>query len=376
MELKNRVEVEDFVRGCAFFGTGGGGLPTNGIDSLMTEITKGNHVGWIDSSDIPDNAMTVCPFLMGSIAPKTDEIVREMESFGLTNPVNKEKERLAKAIGALSEYTGKKVDAVVPIELGGANTPGALAAGILNGVPCIDGDYTGRAIPEIQQTTPYRNSKKLWLVSSVDEFVNVCYIEEAVNYLMVERIGKLIASGAYGLAGQAGFLLSGKEMKQVLIPGTLTQCYETGRLIRESREAGKDPIKAVADKLGAWFIGRGKVTKKETEDKLGYYWGTHTITGSGDSAEKTFRIWFKNENHVLWENDKPIVTSPDIIVVVDARTGEPYANPVLAEEDEVCILALKRRPQFDNKRAIDILGPRFFKFDFDYVPIEESLAGR
>ncbi|MCI2058683.1 MAG: DUF917 domain-containing protein [Oscillibacter sp.] len=375
-ELKTRVEVEDFVRGCTFFGTGGGGLPANGIDSLMTEIAKGNHVGWVDSSEIPDDAMTVCPFLMGSIAPKTPEVLGEMESFGLTKPVNKEKERLAKAVAALSKFTGQKINAVVPIELGGANTPGPLAAGILNGIPCVDGDYTGRAIPEIQQTTPYLNEKALWPVASVDEFGDVCYIEEAVNYLMVERVGKLIASGAYGLAGQAGFLLTGKEMKDVIIPGTLTQCYEVGKMIRETREAGGDPIAAVLEKLGAWKIGTGTVTRKETEDKLGYYWGTHTITGAGESAGKTYKIWFKNENHVLWENDKPLVTSPDIIVVVNAKTGEPYANPVLAEGEEVCVLALKRRPQFDNQRAVDILGPRFFKFDFDYVPVEERMAGR
>lgn len=371
--LTNRVEVEDFVRGCTFYGTGGGGLPSNGIDSLMSEIEKGNKVGWIDVNQIDDDAITVCPFLMGSIAPHTDEVKKEMEGFGLTDSVNKEKERLGKAVAELSKYTGKKIGAVVPIELGGANTPGPLAAGILNGIPCVDGDYTGRAIPEILQTTPYINGKVLWPVTSVDEFDNICIIDKAINYRMVERIGKLIASGAYGLAGQAGFLMTGKEMKEIIIPGTLTECYELGKMIRESRENGLNPIDEIIKKLDGYLLAKGTVTGKDTEDKLGYYWGTHTITGKEEFKDNIYKIWFKNENHIMWENDKPIITSPDIIVVVDSKNGEPYANPVLKVGDEVCVIGLKAREIFKSEKGIGVLGPRYFGYDIDYMPIEERL---
>ncbi|WP_312667989.1 DUF917 domain-containing protein [Tissierella praeacuta] len=371
--LTNRVEVEDFVRGCTFYGTGGGGLPSNGIDSLMSEIEKGNEVGWIDVNEIDDDTITVCPFLMGSIAPHTDEVKKEMEGFGLTDSINKEKERLGKAVAELSKYTGKKIGAVVPIELGGANTPGPLAAGILNGIPCVDGDYTGRAIPEILQTTPYINGKVLWPVASVDEFDNICIIDKAINYRMVERIGKLIASGAYGLAGQAGFLMTGKEMKETIIPGTLTECYELGKMIRESREKGLNPIEEIIKKLDGYLLAKGTVTGKDTEDKLGYYWGTHTITGKEGFKDNIYKIWFKNENHIMWENDKPIITSPDIIVVVDAKTGEPYANPVLKVGDEVCVIGLKAREIFKSEKGIGVLGPRYFGYDIDYKPIEERL---
>ena len=82
-KLTTKQEVEDFVRGCTFYGTGGGGLPSNGVDSLMSEIEKGNEVGWVDISEISDDAITACPFLMGSIAPHTPEVEKEMEKFGL-----------------------------------------------------------------------------------------------------------------------------------------------------------------------------------------------------------------------------------------------------------------------------------------------------
>ncbi|MGI9953081.1 DUF917 domain-containing protein [Moorellaceae bacterium AZ2] len=371
--LKTRQDVEDFVRGCTFYGTGGGGLPENGIESLLSELEAGKEVGWIDVNDVPDDALTVCPFLMGSIAPHTPEVVEEMKLFGLTNSVNKEKDRLAKAIMELAAYTGKKIEVVVPIELGGANTPGPIAAGLVNGIPTVDGDYTGRAIPEIPQTTPYLFGKKLWPIASVDEWGNVTIIKDAINYAMAERIGKLISAAAYGLAGDAGFLMTGKEMKEVIIPGTLTECYNVGKLIREAREGGSDPVKEVTKALGGWVLIKGTVTQKEWEDRVGYYWGTHTITGEGEFAGDVVKVWFKNENHICWKNNNVLVTSPDIITVVEASTGEPIPNPKLKEGDRVAVIGLKARPVFRSEKGIGILGPRAFGFDFDYVPIEERL---
>lgn len=373
MKLENRQQVEDFVRGCAFMGTGGGGLPVNGIESLMGEIEKGTEVGWVDVSEVPDDVMTACPFLMGSIAPHTPEVEAEMKDFGFVNSLYSQKDQLAKAIQHLGKFCGKKIGAVVPIELGGANTPGGLAAGIVSGAICVDGDYTGRAIPEIQQTTPYLHDKVLWPVASVDEYGDICYIEKSVNYRVVERIGKKIAESAYGLVGQAGFLMSGKEMKECVNAGTLTRCYNIGRMIREAREAGQDPVDTLVRELDGWILARGAVTGKETEDK-GYYYGTHTIEGSGPDSGSVFKIWFKNENHIMWKNDQPYVTSPDIITVVDAKTGEPIPNPLLAVGDEVCVIGLRADPAFRNEKGVSILGPRYFKFDWDYVPIEARMA--
>jgi len=368
--LKNRQEIEDFVRGCTFYGTGGGGLPENGIDSLVSELEKGKEIGWIDINDISDDDLTVCPFLMGSIAPHTEEAIKEMASLGLDTVKNKQKDCLAIAIKELSNYTGKKVDALIPIELGGANTPGCIAAGLITGIPTIDGDYTGRAIPEISQTTPYLYDKPLLPITTVDAWGNICIIKHSTSYPVAERIGKLLSAASYGLTGDAGFFLTGKEVKEVIIPGTLTECYNIGKLIRETRETGKDPITEITKSLGGWVISRGKVVKKEWEDRVGYYWGTHTISGEGEFKGDTTKIWFKNENHICWKNDEVLVTSPDIITVVDVVTGEPLANPKISEDDNVAVIGLKARPVFRSEKGIGILGPKAFGFDYDYVPIE------
>lgn len=245
--LKTEADIRDFVRGCTLLGTGGGGLEENGVESLLSEFRAGKEIGWIDVADVPDDAITACPFLMGTIAPKTPEVLAEMDSYDMNEKTSiyPEKERTAKSIVELEEYTGKKVAVVVPLELGGASSPACIGAGLSLGIPAVDGDYTGRAIPEIPQTTPYLHGKEMWPLTAVDEFGDVSIIKHALNFRVVEHIGKKLSEPCYGLTGDTGFMMSGAEMKEVVLQGTLSKCLKVGRMIREANETGADPIKAI-----------------------------------------------------------------------------------------------------------------------------------
>ena len=371
-KLTNIQEATDFVRGCTFYATGGGGLTENGIESLMSEINEKGFVQITDISEIPDDAVAVCPFLMGSIAPHDEATLKEMAGFGFIDGVNKEKARLAKAIQELEAYTGVKTTVVVPIELAGANTSGPISAGSSLGMMAVDGDYCGRAIPEILQITPYLYDRKWLPVASVDEWDNVCIIKKATNLRVVERIGKLISAGAYGLAGQAGFIMSGKELKETVIAGTLSKSYELGKFIREAQEAHLDHIpQKIAEKVGGWVLAEGKRTDFEDEDRIGYYWGTTTI--QSDAGDE-YKIWFKNENHVCWKNGEPFVSSPDLICVVDRHTGEPIPNPKMRQAQEVAIIVLPCDERLRQDKIKKVLDPQYFGFeDISYVPVEERM---
>ena len=371
-KLTNIQEATDFVRGCTFYATGGGGLPENWIESLMSEINEKGFVQITDISEIPDDAVAVCPFLMGSIAPHDEATLKEMAGFGFIDGVNKEKARLAKAIQELEAYIGVKTTVVVPIELAGANTSGPISAGSSLGMMAVDGDYCGRAIPEILQITPYLYDRKWLPVASVDEWDNVCIIKKATNLRVVERIGKLISAGAYGLAGQAGFIMSGKELKETVIAGTLSKSYELGKFIREAQEAHLDHIpQKIAEKVGGWVLAEGKRTDFEDEDRIGYYWGTTTI--QSDAGDE-YKIWFKNENHVCWKNGEPFVSSPDLICVVDRHTGEPIPNPKMRQAQDVAIIVLPCDERLRQDKIKKVLDPQYFGFeDISYVPVEERM---
>jgi hypothetical protein len=235
----------------------------------------------------------------------------------------------------------------------------------------VDGDYAGRAIPEIVQLTPSLAGKKLAPMSSVDEWGNVAFIDKVRNHACAEALGKAISTVAFGLVGQTAFVMSGKEVKDLLIRGTVSECLAVGKALREASASGVDPATTVARLLNGWVLFRGNVTGKEWEDKQGYFWGTHTIGGTGSFAGHEFKIWFKNENHISWLDGKPYVTSPDVIEVIYTQTGEPTTNPTLAVGEEVAVVGVGKRSAFSTDQGIAVVGPAHYGFDIKHRPIKQ-----
>ena len=87
-----------------------------------------------------------------------------------------------------------------------------------------------------------------------------------------------------------------------------------------------------------------------------------------DNQKNNFKIWFKNEYLVTWLNEEPYVTSPDIICLVDSKTGDgltPWSDD-FSKNRAVAVIGAKNAPIWYTKKGLEIFGPRHFGFDFDY----------
>jgi DUF917 family protein len=353
-------------------GIGGGGKPEVGLKVLADGLDEGLTIEWIDVDDIADDTWTASAYGMGSTAPITPETEAEIERAGLKRGLaGREMET---ALQELADYAGVTLGAVVPVELGGSNTPVPLVVAARLGLPVVDGDYAGRAVPEEMQGTPYLYEKDSFPLASVDEWGNVCILKQASDPHMLERIGKMLSVAAYGSCYLASTLLTGAEVKEILIRGTLTYCLDLGAAVREARDRGDDPVEAIVDFTGGWLMFTGEVERKEWEDRDGYMYGTTWSKGTGPFAGHTFRCWFKNENHISWIDDEPLVTSPDLIAIVDPETGEGRINTYIAAGDRVAVIGIKGPEVFRSERGLTGAGPRYFGFDVEYMPIEERLA--
>jgi len=367
-ELKTIEDATNFVRGTAFYGAGGGGTPENGLKKIINDLEDGKKILFKDPDEIDDDSWTATVFYMGSAAPDTRWLKKDRERIGLTEEVIERP--LLTAIEELERYTTKRIDTVVPLEVGGGNTAGSLDVAVRLGKNIVDGDYSSRAIPEITQTSPHLHHKKLAPLSCVDLYGNFAFIKETKNNFAAERLGKLFSQVAHRSAGEAGILLKGNEMKKVILPGTLSRAFEVGKEIGNANKIGSDPVKAALKSSDGFLLFEGQVEKKEWEDKDGYLWGNHFIKGIGEFRGHTFKIWFKNENHVSWLDDEPYVTSPDIIEIIRSETGEPITNASLIKGTRVAVIGVKANPIFRSKDGINVLGPKHFGFNFNYKPIE------
>jgi len=283
-KLETWQDCEDFVRGCLFMGTGGGGSPEWGLRMLKSALEDGLTLEWTDVDDIPDDVWTASPYGMGSIAPPSQETLNEIARLGLVSQFGDSS--MAEAVKEWESYLGQPVGCLVVAELGAGNTPAPLVIGAHLGIPVADGDYAGRAVPQEMQTTLYLAGKKFYPFASVDKWGNVTIVKHAVSPHMVERIGKMLAVAAYGSTAMASTPLPAHEMKEVRIRGTLTKCLALGRSMRQAREVGQDPIEAALEVTGGWRLFEGIVSGKEWVDQGGYMVGTNHITGGGDTKSR------------------------------------------------------------------------------------------
>lgn len=136
------------------------------------------------------------------------------------------------------------------------------------------------------------------------------------------------------------------------------------------------PSRPPPRQLAGWTIFLGVVRQKPWENRDGYMLGEIRLEGREAFAGRRLRIWFKNENHVAWLDDRPHVTSPDLIMVLDRRTGEPFTNTDLPEGHEVGVLAAPAHSLLRSSAALAVLGPAAFGFPVPYVPVEERLPHR
>jgi uncharacterized protein len=141
------------VRGGVVFGTGGGGGAEWGLNTLGEALAEGLKVEWVDPNDIPDDCWTATAFDVGSIAPRTAQTEEEIKRMGLMDRLGRR--AMVKAIDELQKFTSEKIDYIVPVELGGGNMPAPIVAARQLGIGAVDGDYSGRAVPEVEQCTTH-----------------------------------------------------------------------------------------------------------------------------------------------------------------------------------------------------------------------------
>jgi len=371
--LTSMRDCEDLISGGLFMGTGGGGWAEEGMEVFTAALEEGLEIEWVDEDDISDDAWTITPYGMGTIAPTSPETKEEIDRLGLVDRLRQRSMEVA--VREMEEYMQVRIGVIVPIELGASSTSIPLVTGARLGIPVVDGDYSGRAVPEEMQGTPYLYDKKGWPFTSVDRWGNVCIVKQACNLHMMERTGKMLSVAAYGECDMAAYLLPGHEMKQILVRDTLTKCLELGRTIRQARERAEDPVAASLKFTGGWLLFEGEVVKKEWEDRAGYMFGTTYIEGKAEFKGHALKVWFKNENHVSWLDDEPFVTSPDLVVIVDRTSGEGITNTLLQAGQEVAVIGVKGLEAFRSEKGLAGAGPRYFGFDIDYVPVEERMEG-
>ena len=375
--LDDQSDIADFVNGLTFMGTGGGGgSPGPAIELMRVDREANGPFQIVDVDELPPDAWTVAVAGLGGRPPEQGPSAEELRQLGLIEPRYARFELLAAAVQELEKYAGVRVQAIVPGELGSGNTPAPMIVGRRLGIPTVDGDYAGRAIPEIGQTVPDVLGRKAWPFSFVDRWGNVVIVKEAASPAMIDRIGRMLCMAGYGGVSFAGFLAPAGEVRNMFVRDTLSRSLQIGRVGRLARNSGRNVAEAMSAAAGGWVLFTGTVDRSERDDREAYMfsYGTHVIEGTGDHAGHTLRVWYKNEHHLSWIDDQPYVSSPDCLAIVDLDQSEPLPNGAVQPGQHVALIGWPANAAHRTARGIAVLGPRHFGFDIDFVPIETRVG--
>ena len=68
-----------------------------------------------------------------------------------------------------------------------------------------------------------------------------------------------------------------------------------------------------------------------------------------------------------------MVTTPDLITLLDIDTGEPITTELLRFGLRVVALGIPSDEKWRTTEGLSLVGPRFFGYDVDFIPVEDCL---
>jgi len=350
-------DLEDIAIGGAVLGTGGGGDPYIGKLMAQQAIRKHGPVRLISADDLSDDALVVPACMMGAPTVMTEKLPQGDE--------------LLNAFRSLEKVMGRRIDAVLCGEAGGVNSCVPFVVAAATGLPMVDADGMGRAYPELQMVTWTLHGVSATPMVLCDDKGNSLVLDTVSN-AWTERLARAATIEMGGSALLTFYPMSGKVAREGSVKGTLSLCARIGRTLRATRAAHGDPIAALKDILGAQELFHGRVVDIERRTEGGFARGKAMFSGVEEWKSRTLRLDFQNE-FLMGERDGEFIAStPDLIAVVEADSGTPVTTDALKYGQRLIALAWPCDPAWRSPGGIELVGPRYFKYDHDHVPLQTN----
>ncbi|WP_424804991.1 DUF917 domain-containing protein [Rhodococcus sp. 27YEA15] len=343
--MVHEVELDAIAAGAVVLGCGGGGDPRLLVD-MLRHLIASSGVEVLAPPELPDDALVMPVGLVGSALALEEQL-----------PSGRE---FADTAEAMSRWTGRSPTAVMTFEGGGLNALSGIAAALALGVPVVDADLLGRAMPRLDhfslaaaglELCPVTLAQPGGLITVVDR-VDVPGVEVAIRSL----IGRTSGWGALALAP-----VDAGTVRSATVPGTLSRAHRLGEQLAMSR--GRRGTAALID---ARVLGSGRVraVRKTSAD-------TRRGNVIVEDSAAVLRVEFESEYLCVSSDGEMTATCPDIVVLVDVRTGDFVACESVHPGQDVAVLVLPGPAWWSQDQVrLDVVGPRAFGIDHDAVLTE------
>jgi len=354
-------DMDFLAKGAAVLGTGGGGDPYLGKLMAKQAIVEKGELPLLDVDEVPDDEIVISSAMMGAPSVMLEKLPNGGEPMA--------------ALKAIESMLGKKAFAIVPLEAGGINSCIPVYTAARLGIPLVDCDGMGRAFPEIPQVSFSLGGVTASPMVLCDEKGNKVVLE-AIDNSWVETISRAITV-AWGLCSMIGlYVMNGRILKETAIRGTTSLSIEIGRRIAQSARENLSPVDSILEVTKGVRLFEGKVNDVQRNRTTGFIRGNAVFEGIESYKGSSFRIEFQNENLIAYTNGRVCAMVPDLITVLDRESGNAITTELLRYGQRVVVIGMPCAPIWRTPKGLEQAGPRFFKYDVDYVPIEELARGK
>ena len=224
--LLDKQALFDIVDGSALLATGGGGPKSMGHNIIDT-MDFNQPVEMVPLNQVSDDKWVVVSVFMGS-----PEAAKRLDKVCYNSPIL--------AVQQLQQHSGISADYIMPLEIGAVNSIAPIKTASSLGIPVIDADGAGRAVPVLSCITFGTDDelldKGLVLVNETDDVskqqsahINVKQIDAAEE--LASGIVTTVSFGALG--GLAMWMVQSKKLKPLAIEGGLSRSRAIGQMLRQ-----------------------------------------------------------------------------------------------------------------------------------------------
>jgi DUF917 family protein len=313
MRKLNQDQLHTLSLGATILGSGGGGDTKILYDLIDYFMTLYGDVELLSLNDLDDDDLIVPVAFVG--AP-------------LVNM-----ERLPNMLIFDSIYESIKADfptrniIIMPAEIGGCNALTPLLLALKHHLPMLDADLIGRAFPEINMCKPAVLKASCNPTYLADHHGNMMTLK-LHNLSLLEKSVRDMTVHFGSSAGIATFLLNGRDAKDYVIEGSISRALHLGETLMHHHD---DFIRHQNQ------VGSGVITDVFHDMRGGFLFGYVQIKNQSYS----FQVHYQNEYMKITKDEQDVAGSPDIIVIVDQKTGRPLPTEALTYGLDVAVYLLE-----------------------------------
>ncbi|RJL35510.1 DUF917 domain-containing protein [Bailinhaonella thermotolerans] len=306
-----------FARGCAVLGSGGGGPVRIGRAAALQALEDFGPVRVVAPGALDPDTLVMPIGTAGSAEVMAERVGGTEEPLHLR--------------AKIEELYGGRVGAVMASEIGGANGCLAVAWAARLGLPLVDADGMGRAFPRMDQCVMELAGLSPTPAVLCDERGRTVVIDH-VTGPWLERLVRAALEAFGGQAATSEYVLRGHQVPAATALGTVTRAVELGTRLPDPILTGK-----IAE-VGPSIL----------------------VEGLGPDAGRLARVEAGSEYLAVIEDGEPVAAVPDVIALLDTRTGEIVPADEVRYGLRVRVLRVPCDPVWHTPAGLRLAGPAAF----------------